>query len=183
MQRYNESRAAVEIDCIDCHGSATKRPTLKTSGPAAPTPPHDLSILRTPFGTRRFEWVGERLIQRSMVEKDVEWDVSQVIDSITPGKKNYNEKARLAKTMQSDGQTWGFVPADNKMLAHKDERMSCYACHTSWMTSCFGCHLSMKANANRPLLHFDGSPARRTTQRTTTRCCGTMFSCWAWIRR
>jgi hypothetical protein len=155
---YNESRAAVEIDCIDCHGSATKRPTLKTSGPAAPTPPHDLSILRTPFGTRRFEWVGERLIQRSMVEKDVEWDVSQVIDSITPGKKNYNEKARLAKTMQSDGQTWGFVPADNKVLAHKDERMSCYACHTSWMTSCFGCHLSMKANANRPLLHFDGSP-------------------------
>src|SRR5262249_53025150 len=66
-------------------------------------------------------------------------------DSITPGSANYNEKARRAKTLEVDGH-----------LAHSDERMSCYTCHTSWMTSCFGCHLSMKANANRPSLHWEG---------------------------
>ena len=151
---YGEARAAVEIDCVDCHGSVSKLAGLKTSGPAAPDPPHDLALLRTPFGTRRFEWVDDKLIQRSMVEPDKSWAVSQVRDSVTPGKWNYNEKAAYAKTLQRDGQGWG--SADGGNFAHSDERMSCYACHTSWMTSCFGCHLTMKANANRPALHWEG---------------------------
>ena len=129
---YGEARAAVEIDCVDCHGTITARAALKTSGPASPAPPHDLSLLRTPSGARRFEWIGARLMQRSMVEPDKEWDVKQVIDS--------SEKSRRAKTI----------------AGHSNEKMSCYACHTSWMTSCFGCHLVMKANANRPPLHFEG---------------------------
>jgi len=153
---YNEARAAVEIECVDCHGGLRARANLKTSGPAAPTPPNDLALLRTPFGTRRFEWREDKLIQRSMVEADKEWVVSQVLDSVRPGSYNYNEKARLAKTIRTDNQTWGDVPADNNQLAHKDERMSCYTCHTSWMTSCFGCHLVMKANATRPALHYEG---------------------------
>src|SRR6266478_1020673 len=33
---YNEPRAAIEIGCIDCHGSIRQRATLLTSGPAAP---------------------------------------------------------------------------------------------------------------------------------------------------
>src|SRR5262245_40656891 len=134
---YVEARAAVEIDCIDCHGSISKRPTLKTSNTAAPEIPNDLSILRTPWGARRFEWRGNSLIQRSMVKDGVEWEVSQVYDSVRPesGPEKYNEKARLAKTIQIDNKTWGAVPGDSAMLAHKDERMSCYTCHTSWMTS------------------------------------------------
>lgn len=142
---YGEARAAVEIDCVDCHGSVRGYATLQTSGPAAPVPPHDLALLRTPWGQRRFEWLDGKLLQRSMVEPEKTWPVSQVADSVIPGKWNYNEKARLAKTLQQDGR-----------LAHSDERMSCYACHTSWMTSCFGCHLVMKANANRPALHWEG---------------------------
>jgi hypothetical protein len=90
-----------------------------------------------------------------MVYPDKEWKISQVLDSITPGSPNYNEKARLAKTIQGDGVTWG-SPAPSDQLAHADERMSCYTCHSSWMTSCFGCHLSMKANAKRPALHWEG---------------------------
>jgi hypothetical protein len=85
------------------------------------------------------------------VDAGVEWTVSQVLDSITPGSPNYNEKARLAKT----------VPSAAGGLAHSDERMSCYACHTSWMTSCFGCHLSMKSNANRTSLHNEGDVATK----------------------
>ena len=100
---YGEPRAAVEIDCIDCHGSLRSRSTLKTSNTAAPTGGRDLSILRTPFGTRRFEWVAGKLTQRSMMDEKVEWKVSQVFDSVIPGSDNYNEKARLAKTIQRDG--------------------------------------------------------------------------------
>ena len=151
---YGEPRAAVEIDCIDCHGGVRKRATLKTSNSAAPSGGTDLAALRTPFGTRRFEWVNGELVQRSMADPDRQWKVSQVRDSITPGSRNYNEKARLAKTIQRDGATWG--ESDSNNLAHTDEKMSCYTCHTSWMTSCFGCHLSMKANANRPTLHNEG---------------------------
>ena len=152
---YGEPRAAVEIDCIDCHGSVRARANLKTSNSAAPDGGTDLSALRTPFGTRRFEWVNGELVQRSMVEPEKEWTVSQVLDSITPGSHNYNEKARLAKTIERDGTIWGAAAAPER-LAHSDEKISCYTCHTSWMTSCFGCHLSMKANANRPALHFEG---------------------------
>ena len=153
---YGEARAAVEIDCIDCHGSIRARATLKTSNTAAPDGGNDLSLLRTPFGTRRFEWIHGKLIQRSMLDENVEWDVSQVLDSVTPGSSNYNEKARLAKTIERDGSAWGAANTPPDRLAHSDERMSCYTCHTSWMTSCFGCHLSMKANANRNALHWEG---------------------------
>ena len=142
---YGEARAAVEIDCADCHGNARARAALKTSGPAAPSPPHDLTLLRTPFGARRFEWLADKLIQRSMVEADKQWDVTQVLDTITPGHPKFNPKARAAKII----------------AGHSDDKMSCYACHTSWMTSCFGCHLVMKANANRAPLHFEGDPPTR----------------------
>jgi hypothetical protein len=156
---YGEPRAATEIECIDCHGGVRAKATLRTSGAAARKPGADLTLLRTPFGTRRLEWTNGRLIQRSVVTEDKEWTVPQVIDSVTPGHARYSEKSRLAKTIQRDGATWG-DPASNG-LAHREERMSCYACHTSWMTSCFGCHLSMKANANRPNLHFEGQPDTR----------------------
>ncbi len=159
---YGEPRAAVEIDCVDCHGSVRARASLKTSNSAAPGGGRDLSLLRTPFGTRRFDWVADKLVQRSMVEEKTEWTVSQVRDSVMPGSYNYNEKARLAKTIQRDGTTWG-SPTGN--LAHSDERFSCYTCHTSWMTSCFGCHLSMKANANQNMLHNEGD--QRTRNFTT----------------
>ena len=157
---YGEPRAAVEIDCIDCHGSVSARATLLTSGPAAPSPPRDLSFLRTPFGPRRFEWVDGKLVQRSMVERDKEWEISQVLDTINPLHPRYNEKARLAKTLRRDGVTWGDAGPDAE-LAHSNERMSCYSCHTSWMTSCFGCHLVMKANAKRPNLHWEGDEDTR----------------------
>lgn len=150
---YGEPRAAVEIDCKDCHGTITARATLRTSNTAAPENGSDLSLLRTPWGTKRFEWVKGKLIQRSVVEKGAEWPVKQVLDAVTPGSKDYNPKARRAMTLQRNGEPGGTTP---ESLAHSDDSMSCYTCHTSWMTSCFGCHLSMTANANQPTLHFEG---------------------------
>ena len=55
---HGETRNAVEIDCVDCHGTVSKRATLITSGPAAPAGGTALAALRTPFRERRFAWEG-----------------------------------------------------------------------------------------------------------------------------
>ena len=159
---YGETRNAVEIDCVDCHGSVNARANLVTSGPASPRGGTALAALRTPFRERRFYWEGDRLFQRSMVDPKVEWQVRQVVDAITPGSPTYNEQARLAKTIQKDGRTWG-APAPADRLAHANENMTCFACHTAWTPTCFGCHLSMSANRKAPMLHNEGLETRNWT--------------------
>jgi hypothetical protein len=160
---YGEPRAATELDCTDCHGTVDKRATLVSSGAAAPPGGSHLDALRTPWNNRRFEWTGGKLYQRSMVEAGKEWEVVQVLDTITPGNPHYNEKSRWAKTIRADGKTWGDVPADASQLAHANSRMTCYACHTSWTPNCFGCHLSMTANQKKPMLHNEGLTTRNYT--------------------
>ena len=109
---YGETRNAIEIDCVDCHGTIQQHATLVTSGIAAPKGGTNLAGLRTPWQERRFYWKDGRLYQRSMLEKDKEWEVVQVLDTITPGAQHYSEKSRLAKTIQQDGQTWGDAPQE-----------------------------------------------------------------------
>jgi hypothetical protein len=158
---YGEPRAAVEIDCIDCHGTIKEAATLVTTGPASPGT--DLSALSTPFGEPRFTKRRGKITQKSMVTEGVEWDVSQVMDSVTPGNAAYNEKSALAKTIVRGGQSWGSKDADPGTLAHANEKMTCYACHSAWTTSCFGCHLSQTANQKKPNLHSEGGESRNWT--------------------
>jgi hypothetical protein len=160
---YGEPRAAIEMDCVDCHGTIAQRATLVTSGPAAPGGGTHLDALRTPWRERQFEWRDGKLIQRSMMDPHLEWEVVQTLDSITPGNAHYSEKSRLAKTLRADGVTWGDAPKDESTLAHANSRMTCYACHTSWTPNCFGCHLSMTANQKRPMLHNEGLTTRNYT--------------------
>jgi len=160
---YGETRNAIEIDCVDCHGTIQQKAPLTTSGTAAPTGGTNLAGLRTPWQERRFYWKDERLFQRSMLEKDKEWEVVQVRDTITPGNSHYSEKSRLAKTIQQDGQTWGEATQDESKLAHQNSRMTCYACHSSWAPTCYGCHLSMTANQRTPMLHNEGLTTRNWT--------------------
>jgi hypothetical protein len=160
---YGETRNAVEIDCVDCHGTVDRRPTLLTSGPASPNNGTALTALRTPFRERRFYWDGDRLFQRSMMDPKVQWEIKQVVDVVSPGSPHYSEQARLAKTIQKDGTTWGSSSAAPNTLAHGNDRMTCYACHTSWAPTCFGCHLSMSANRKTPMLHNEGLETRNWT--------------------
>lgn len=165
---HGEYANAIEISCVDCHGGVTSRATLRPSGIAAPEDNrHDLSRLRTPWGQLRFVWrdIDRRrtLWQRSMLTPDLEWEVVQVLDSIDPQSRHYNEKSRLAKTMQKDGKTWGSVPAQTKALAHAEERMECFTCHLSWTTSCAGCHLPVQANWRKTVNHFEGDLTRNWT--------------------
>ena len=167
---YGEPRAAVEIDCVDCHGTITKKANLITSGFAAPDPVlptwprgHRLDALRTPWGLRRFENRDGKIIQRSMTDPNKEWEIVQTVDTITPGSAHFNPKSLRAKLMSKDGTALATPPADDKTLAHANSSMTCYACHTSWTPTCFGCHLQMTANVRRPMLHNEGLMTRNYT--------------------
>jgi hypothetical protein len=212
---YNEPRAAIEIDCIDCHGSIKEPAKLTASGPAAGfnlvEPAEGQSTkdgnyvrgqgrnfvrdIRTPFtrtsGGRQvpipvFERIASDrdrpdsngkpvrlhagdIVQNSMVEQGRWWRIKQTAYTVTQTKgheADYNWRSAYAKTVRIDEnqqEVWGAVPADESKLAHKNSQMSCYTCHSSWMTSCFGCHLSMRANAKMPNRHFEGETSRNFT--------------------
>jgi len=155
----SEYSQTIEIDCENCHGTIDGYATLTTTGPAAPNDGTDLSLLTTSHGRRRFAWLDGKLYQRSMVDPELEWEVIQVKDSITPGNEHYNAKARYAKTVQKDGESWG-TAVDATKLAHSNEKMSCYSCHSSWITSCFGCHLPQQSNKKTEMQHYEGSETR-----------------------
>ena len=167
---YGEPRAAVEIDCVDCHGTIRNKATLISSGPAAPESQRPgeprgrhLETLRTPWGMRRFEWRGDALYQRSMTDEHKEWEVVQTADSITPGNIHFSPKSLRAKMITTDGSVSSRMPQDDTHLAHPNSSMTCYSCHTSWTPTCFGCHLQMTANAKKPMLHNEGLMTRNYT--------------------
>jgi hypothetical protein len=160
---YGEPRAAVEIDCIDCHGTIRKKATLITSGPAAPEGGRHLDALRTPWGVRRFELRGEKIFQRSMSDENKEWEIVQTVDSITPGNVHFSEKSFRAKLMDKDGSVSSQMLNDDASLAHANSSMTCYSCHSSWTPTCFGCHLQMTANARKPMLHNEGLVTKNYT--------------------
>ncbi len=149
-QLYGEYGNNIEIECQDCHGNATAYTNLRTSGPAAPNGGTDLRMGTTPFGQRRFLWFNGKLFQRSMVNPGMEWEVAQVKDSITPGHARFNQKSYDAKTVKNAAGG----------MAHTDAKMTCYACHTSWMTSCSGCHLPQEQNVSSPMQHYEGTTTR-----------------------
>lgn len=158
---YGEVASAIEVECKDCHGTAQSYPGLRTSGPAAPPGGTDMRLYRNPDGQRRFEWQGDSLIQRSVLDPGLEWTLSLVKDSVDPAHAEYNEKAARAKLMSDDVQTqdWGAEVAPEN-LAHKDEEIECYTCHTAWITSCAGCHLPIEANWKSKTNHYDGGETR-----------------------
>lgn len=105
-----------------------------------------------------------KVIQYSMVDPEKFWVVVQTRDSVTPGNEHYSEKSHYAKLLMK-GDVWdpAAKPEESKdsQLAHSDQKMTCYACHSAWMTSCFGCHLPMTANRKRPMNHNEGGPETR----------------------
>lgn len=213
---YNEPRAAIEIGCVDCHGSIQQKANLFTSGFAAkeldpknpddareverrtkakqPLKGSDLSrmdfrktdgkkqtifvrvttgnlarLKKEPCKDEKGEdvtFVANDILQFSTVVPNRCWRVKQTVDTVVENpnhKEDYNEKSAYAKTIQKDNATWGEVPSEEKFLAHRDSNMTCYSCHSSWVTNCFGCHLSMEANRKMPNRHNEGGDSRNFT--------------------
>src|SRR4029453_3287738 len=127
---YGEPRAAVEIDCVDCHGTIDAPATLVTSGPASRGA--DLSSLSTPFGQPRFTSRRGPGTQRSMVKEGPGWGGPTVGDTITPGTPRYSERSRLAKTIQRDGTSWGDGAAEPQALPHPHSAITCYPRPPAW---------------------------------------------------
>jgi hypothetical protein len=166
---YGEVANAIEIGCKDCHGTPDAYPTLRTSGPAAPPEGHNMALLRNPDGKRRFEWIegpdGRRkLIQRSIVDPKLQWEVSLVKDSVDPATPVFNAKAARAKLVSRYGaETGNFefgtgIAAEDR--AHRDPEMACFTCHLSWTTSCGGCHLPIEANWKTKSHRYEGGETR-----------------------
>lgn len=158
---YGEVALGVEVSCVDCHGTSQAYPNLFTSGPAALNGGTDMSLMRTPDGRKRFEWIGKDLYQRSMVYPDKEWKMSLVKDTVDKHNPAYNPKAARAKLMSTNVETQTWNPTDDpKTLAHSFEKMECYSCHTSWTNTCGGCHLPIEANAKTKRHHYEGGETR-----------------------
>ena len=179
---YGETRNAVMIECIDCHGDVAKESSILTylkdtrarnaedfvigafTGNAAPkNPTADQIAQRKTFLKNRFEEDGGKLWQKSAMDPKKGWYVSQT--SKPAPEKNL---AAYAHTIRKDNKTWGAPPAADEKneelkLAHGSTTMSCYACHSSWNTSCFGCHLPQRANQRKPMLHNEGAMTRNYT--------------------
>jgi len=178
---YGEVANAVEIGCRDCHGSAREYANLRTSGPAAPLRGTNLEVIRNEDGRRRFEWLaceiareevpdarctpGQRvLIQRSIVDPNLAWAVSQVRDSVDPDNPRFNIRSARAKLMARSGADSGRYlfgqGVTDAALAHPDSEMACFTCHLSWTTSCGGCHLPIEANWRTTTHHFEEEETR-----------------------
>ncbi len=166
---YGEVANAIEITCKDCHGTPDAYPTLRTSGPAAPPEGHNLSLLRNPDGKRRFEWMegadGRRkLIQRSIIDPNLEWEMSLVKDSVDPATPVFNAKAARAKLVSRYGAETGNFEFGTGIAegdrAHRDPEMACFTCHLSWTTSCGGCHLPIEANWKTKIHRYEGGETR-----------------------
>ncbi|GAA4812844.1 hypothetical protein GCM10023232_05220 [Sphingosinicella ginsenosidimutans] len=178
---YGEVANAIEIGCKDCHGTVRAYANLRTSNVAAPPNGTNLELIRNEDGRRRFEWVernGRRvLIQRSIADPNLEWEVSQVRDSVdaslppcqargdqpTQG-PCFNLLSARAKLMSRSGAetgryTFGEGVPDSE-LAHPDSEMACFTCHLSWTTSCAGCHLPIEANNRTALHHYEFEETR-----------------------
>ncbi len=149
---------AIEIRCEDCHGTVTKRATLVTSGVAGSNSLMDRRTgPRTPWGERVFQAGRDgKIIQRSKMYEDRQWEIPQLVDAVDPSSSRYNEKAARAKTLQRDGHTWGQPVSSENALAHSSTTMECYACHSAWNTNCAGCHLSADVNRKTKTIHYEG---------------------------
>ncbi|MBI2194611.1 MAG: hypothetical protein HYU36_21740 [Planctomycetes bacterium] len=163
---YGEMINAIEIACQDCHGTF-KGNELKTSNPPGG---NSMEEMRTPWGKKAVYRKGKKIVLRSRIDENKEWELPQQLDRLDPQSPDYNEKMALAHTMQRDGKTWGVIPDDLAQLAHRtvplpgeentpstergSNAMTCYACHTSWVTNCYGCHLPNVANVKKKLTHY-----------------------------
>ena len=179
---YGEVRNAIEIECIDCHGTVRTGPTSATSGPASPEGGLNLAALRTPSGKPRFEKRGGVLIQNSMVEPKLAWEGRPDDRHDRPSRRLQREiPPGQDRPVRGRPDGLGRPPGDGRAnenaCAHADSNMSCIACHSSWNPSCYGCHLPQKANMKMPELHNAGDVSRNYVSATTSRPCATTSSC------
>ena len=154
---YGEPRAAIEIDCVDCHGTIAGRRDARDVAARRRRGHRPLGAARRPSASRASTSRRGKLIAAHHGDgrRRVGGAAGRRHRS-RPAARATTRRRALAKTIQTDGTTWGDAGADARSSRTPTRKMTCYACHSSWITSCFGCHLSQKANAKKPMLHNEG---------------------------
>jgi|GEM_PF-643072 len=128
---YSPTKAAVEIRCVDCHGTAKQVSTLKTS---KGNPLDHLS--KDKNGN---VWLTTKLTGKKL-------KVTQIKHSLD----NAHPKSYLARSMGRDKK--GFSHMDN---------MNCSTCHSAWIPNCYGCHVKVDMQGvQRSLISGHSTPGR-----------------------
>ena len=162
---YGEPRAAVEIDCVDCHGTIAGAATLDRPR-ARRRPGTDLTGAHArPSASRASPAAAARSPSAAWSTEGVEWEVPQVVDTRhARATRTTTRRRACAKTMQTDGTTWGDArrrrhearPRQQQDdLLHLPLRRGRRA--ASAATS------RMKANEKKPILHNEGGDSRNWT--------------------
>ena len=146
-QLYGEYGNNIEIECQDCHGTADRvhEPAHLRPGRAAGRhrPAHGHHAVRpAPLRLVNGKLCSARWSTRTWSGK---WCRSR-----TPSRPATRATTSARATPRRSRTAGGGI-------AHSDAKMTCYACHTSWMTSCSGCHLPQEQNVSSPMQHYEGT--------------------------
>ena len=161
---YGETRNAIEIDCVDCHGTIQQRASSRNLryGGARRAAPISLDCAhpgRSAASTGRTTGcTSARCSTRTRSGKSCRFE-TRSLPAIRITAKN-RDWQRPSNAMDKPG---AMQPQDESKLAHQNSRMTCYTCHSSWAPTCYGCHLSMSANQRMPMLHNEGLTTRNWT--------------------
>ncbi len=159
---YNEPRAAIQIDCIDCHGTIDKPATLLASGPAAGTGRFKGKIVTTPKDLTKVKARNERgrqipMFQRASAErpikkvdaegKEVEFKNGEIIQNslVEPGKwwrvVQTVDTVTQGKRDYSEASAWAkLVTREGKWgdAAGDESKLA----HGNANMTCYACHTS-----------------------------------------
>jgi len=120
-----------------------------------------VNLVKPRFRVKREPGQKPKLIQRSNVEKDLAWEVTQTADTKNPKSLDYNPKSHIAKTVRMDDDgvmRWGDQLPDER-CAHQSNNMSCIACHSSWRA-----RLAIRTSQPRRTGHFRNEIMLRLTR-------------------
>ncbi|HTG17774.1 MAG TPA: hypothetical protein VK747_21180, partial [Blastocatellia bacterium] len=159
---YTRNWDAIEIECQDCHGTAKKLATLKTSGPNGG---NNLRQSMDENGTPFFEIRGDgSRIQRSRVRDGLFWRIPQVKESITKGNEHFSQDAFDAMGVRDSSNPKQFAHINK---SREQGKLECYTCHNAATPQCFACHYSQdyfpKVTPNSTLA-ISGQPRRNDQQ-------------------
>jgi hypothetical protein len=160
---YTRNWDAIEIECVDCHGTARKLATLKTSGPNGG---NDLTKSMDENGVPFFEKLADgSRIQRSRVRDGMSWRIPQVKESIKQGGPHFNQDAFEAHNVRSLTNPKEF--AHTTRTSREFGKLECYTCHSAAQPQCFACHYQQEyfpiPNPNNPSA-VNGQPRRPDQQ-------------------
>lgn len=163
---FGTTLAQVEIECQDCHGTPEKYPWELPLGYGEEFNKELTSVPRglalTPMGvTQRFATVypkkdGYLLSARGNPLGNVVKDAEKVILHSATGD---DFEVPVLKTLKKTG-AWKSPNAMVAMVSVKkhQEKLECYACHSSWAPQCYGCHVVMdysKGEDGKPKTNID----------------------------